>query len=112
MYTQMQARSVEWRAMLPTCILTAVNERRRQANRSTLPLTKDFTGLRFVSHAKLVFDQGMSFPNIMAQRGIGLTGLDAGTLRDIFIEMLAIPEPLLTIHFLRVPSMEAEGPSM
>ena len=53
-----------------------------------------------MSHAKLVFDQGMSFTNIMAHRGIGLTGLDAGTLRDIFIEMrrnprTAVDNPLL-----------------
>ena len=81
-------------------VLTAVNERRRQAHVEKVPLTKNLIGLLFVSHAELSFDQRMSLTSIMAHRGIDLVGLDAGALRDIFIEMFcnprtAVDNPLL-----------------
>ena len=72
-------------------IMTAVNERRRQAHLQKVPLMKNFIGLLFVSHAELSFDQRMSLTSVLAHRGIDLVGLDAGTLRDIFIEMFCNP---------------------
>ncbi|CAE7453065.1 unnamed protein product, partial [Symbiodinium pilosum] len=87
-------------AMTAAQILTAVNERRRQAHFEKVPLTKNLIGLLFVSHAELSFDQRMSLTSIMAHRGIDLVGLDAGTLRDMFIEMFCnsrtvVDNPLL-----------------
>ena len=98
-YTQSLFSDVR-QAMTATQILTAVNERRRQAHMGKVPLTKNLIGLLFVSHAELSFDQWMSLTSIMAHRGIDLVGLDAGTLRDIFIEMFcnprtAVDNPLL-----------------
>ena len=98
-YTQSLATEVR-QAMTAAQILTAVNERRRQAHMEKVPLRKNLIGLLLVSHAKLSFDQRMSLASIMAHRGIDLVGLDAGTLRDIFIEMVcnprtAVDNPLL-----------------
>ena len=98
-YTQSLSSEVR-QAMTAAQILTAVNERRRQAHMEKVPLTKNLIGLLFVSHAELSFDQRMSLTSIMAHRGIDLVGLDAGTLRDIFIEMFcnprtAVDNPLL-----------------
>ena len=96
-----QSLSTEMRqAMTAAQILTAVNERRRQAHMEKVPLRKNLIGLLVVSHAELSFDQRMSLTSIMAHRGIDLVGLDAGTLRDIFIEMFcnprtAVDNPLL-----------------
>ena len=56
-----------------------------------VPLTNNLIGLLFVSCAELSFDQRMSLTSIMAHRGIDLAGLDAGTLRDIFIEIFCNP---------------------
>ena len=98
-YTQSLSSDVR-QAMTATQILTAVNERRRQAHMEKVPLTKNLIGPLFVSHVELSFDQRMSLTSIMAHRGIDLVGLDAGTLRDIFIEMFcnprrAVDNPLL-----------------
>ena len=98
-YTQSVSTEVR-QAMMAAQILTAVNERRRQAHMEKAPLTKNLIGLPFVSHAELSLDQRMSLTSIMAHRGIDLVGLDAGTLRDIFIEMFrnprtAVDNPLL-----------------
>ena len=53
-----------------------------------------------MSHAELTFDHRMSLTSIMAHRGIDGVELDAGTLRDMFIEMfynprIAVDNPLL-----------------
>ena len=98
-YTQSLSTEVR-QAMTAAQILTAVNERRRQAHMEKVPLTKNLIGLLFVSHAALSFDQRMSLTSIMAHRGIDLVGLDAGALPDIFIEMFcnprtAVDNPLL-----------------
>ena len=65
-----------------------------------VPLTKNLIGILLVSPAELSFDQKMSLTSITAHRGIHLVGLDAGSLRDIFIEMscnprTAVDNPLL-----------------
>ena len=98
-YTQSLSSEVR-QAMTAAQILTAVNERRRQAHMEKVPLTKNLIGLLFVSRAELSFDHRMSLTSIMAHRGIDLVGLDAGTLGDIFIEMFcnprtAVDNPLL-----------------
>ena len=79
-----------WQAMSATQIMTGVNERRLQAHMQKVPLPKNLIGLLFVSH-ELSFDCRMSLTSIMAHRGIDLVGLDAGTPRDIFIEMFCNP---------------------
>ena len=84
-------------------ILTAVNERRRQAHMEKAPLRKNLIGpllCHMMSHAELSFDQRMSLTSTMAHCGIDLVGLDAGALTDIFVEMFcnprtAVDDPLL-----------------
>ena len=84
-------------------ILTAVNERRRQVHLEKAPLRKNLIGpllCHMMSHAELSFDQRMSLTSAMAHRGTDLVGLDAGALRDIFVEMFcnprtAVDDPLL-----------------
>ena len=65
----------ERQAMSAIQVMTAVNERRRQAHMQKVPLTKNLIGLLFVSHAELSVDERMSLTSI-----IDLVGLDAGTL--------------------------------
>ena len=82
LYTQ--TLSVEERRdMSATQSLTGVNESMRDEDKrmSKAPMAKILTGLLFVSHAELTFDQRISLTSIMAHRGIDLTGLDASTLR-------------------------------
>ena len=82
-------------------ILTAVNERRRQAHLEKVPLTKNLIGFLFVSHAELGFDQRMSLTSIMACPGIDLVGLGASALRDIFIEMFCNPRTAVSNPVLK-----------
>ena len=94
-----QSLSTEMRqAMTAAQILTAVNTRRRQVHMEKVPLRKNLVGLLVVSHAELSFDQRMSLTSIMAHRGIDLVGLDAGTLRDIFLEMFCNPRTAVGNH--------------
>ena len=103
-----QSLSAEVRqAMTAAQILTAVNEGRRQAHVEKVPLTKNLIGLFFVSHAELSFDQRMSLTSIMAHRGIDLVGLDAGTLRDIFIEKENLMAP--SVFGLKMKMMEQKA---
>ena len=75
-YTQSLSTEVR-QAMTAAQLLTAANERRRQAHMEKVPLTKNLIGLLLVSHAELSFDQRMSLTSIMAHCGIDLVGLDA-----------------------------------
>ena len=103
-----------WQAMSATQIMTGVNERRLQAPLQKVPLPKNLIGLLFVSH-ELSFDCRMSHTSIMAHRGIDLVGLDAGTPRDIFIEMFcnprtAVDDPLLNnAGFIVIDEGELDG---
>ena len=103
LYTQFLSEE-ERQAMSATQILTAVNGGRRQAHTQQALLTKSLTGLLSVSHAELSFDQRMSLTSMMAHRGIDLVGLDAGTLRDIFIEMFCNPRTAVDNVLLLMPA--------
>ena len=80
LYTQ-SLSGEERQALSATQILTAVNEKERQAHMQKVPLTKNLIGILFVSPAELSFDQKMSLTSITAHRGIHLVGLDAGSQR-------------------------------
>ena len=67
----------------------------------------DRTSLCFAR--RVVFDQRMSLTSIMAHPGIDLVGLDAGTLRDIFIEMFSNPRTTFYNPLLKHTGQELHG---
>ena len=74
-------------------------EHRRQVQRQAFPLGENLLALTFVSLADLTQDQRNALTSIMTHRGRTLDRYNIQELRDLFLEMFALPKQQLTIHW-------------